>query len=886
MLKPDDQGLNDFVEWLKEETLPGVWSKGVQFSRAVNSIEFLSNEKDEWKFKIKTQERLLAFTVTLWITDQDSHCNCGSKVEPCHHIVAVAIAMQNGMIKLERTETQTRLEYQWKIDEASGKIELQRAILSENGRSPLTQSLMSYVSGVQSGRVQGKMPATTSTDLKIDEILNRSTFPASIGSWKELFSCLSELPPISGLSIDKNTNLPTLTIQDAAPESDGITLTLLERTPADVIFRNGIERSGATLRITHSKPPFSVPSHVSPSQFEKFLSESLPLLKEYFEVVNESTRLPKLVDRDPFIEYRLVPMKDADGSERIALTPSISYGNLGPNEIAVKDKAQEQELMRDLRQNKNLAIQQTVFLSPKELYQRRELSNEVRKFTDEYFNGLMNELNVDYSRVDLEKQGETILHLLSLREKGEFKNSAPTLARSLGADFNSPEKESTEKIPTQVPRTLWNQLREYQKQGVYWLAQQNTAGAILADDMGLGKTVQTLAIAQSPALIIAPTSLLHNWKAEAKKFRPDLNVNVFHGSNRQWQPDADLTITSYGILRSDLQQFLNSSLQRPWKTMVLDEAHLIRNRETLAAQAAFSVPAAMKIALTGTPVQNKRSDLFSLFQFVSPSLFGSETEMKPELVSPFVLRRKKEEVLKELPPKTQMLHEVELREAERGRYQSVWAAAKAEIIGQLTDKKQNPLTMFETLLRARQACDHPGLFYEPEWNLKSSKLEYLMQMVEELIEAGHSVLVYSQWTKFLDRIQQQFDQHATVSYERLDGSTSNRSQVVSDFQNSTEAKVFLLSLHAGGVGLNLTRASHVIFCDPWWNPFVELQAEDRAYRMGQEKPVTIHRLICNDTIEEKLIQIQKRKMIEAKGALGEEMPSLAFSETDLMELLT
>jgi superfamily II DNA or RNA helicase len=875
--------INEFAEWLKEETLPGVWSKGVQFSRAVNSMEFVSNEKDEWKFKIKTQERLLAFTVTLWVKDQDSHCNCGSKVEPCHHIVAITLGLQNGTLKLEKSETQTRLEYQWKLDEKAGTIELIRSIVSDSGRSPLTQSLISYISGVQSGRLPGKLPATTSMDLKIDEILNRTTL-----STRDLFACLAELPPISGFSIEKNHARPRIVIEDAANKEDGLKLTVIPLPMADVTFRNGIERVGSNLRISAGRAPFQVPNQVSPSQFGKFLSESLPLLNEYFEVINEASRLPKLVDRDPFIDYRMVAMKDADGSERIAITPTISYGDLGPNEIALPDKVQEQELMRDLRQNKNMAIHQTVYLSPQELFLKRDLSEAVRSFSQNYFTNLMTELNVDFARVDLDQQGETILHLLSLREKGEFKNAAGTLARSLDANATERSASTAEKIPTEVPRRLWNQLRDYQKQGVYWLTEQNTAGAILADDMGLGKTVQTLSIAQSPTLIVAPTSLLHNWKDEASKFRPDLKVNVFHGGNRQWDASADLTITSYGILRSDLETFASTPQDRPWKIMVLDEAHQIRNQETLAAQAAYRVPAAMKIALTGTPVQNKRSDLFSLFQFISPGLFQSEFEMKPDLVAPFVLRRKKEDVLKELPPKTQMLHEIELREAERGRYQSVWAAAKAEIIGQITDQKTNPLTMFEALLRARQACDHTGLFLESDWKLSSSKLNYLMQMMEELTEAGHSVLVYSQWTKFLDRIEQQLQSASSgtaIPYERLDGSTTNRAKVVSDFQNASEAKVFLLSLHAGGVGLNLTRASHVIFCDPWWNPFVELQAEDRAYRMGQEKPVTIHRLVCADTIEEKLIRIQKQKMIEAQGAIGSEMPTIAFTENDLMELL-
>lgn len=872
--------MDNFIEWLKEETLPGVWSKGVQLSRAVNSIEYLSNEKDEWKFKIKTQERLLAFSVTLWIGDQDSHCNCGSKIEPCHHIVAVALAMQNGTIKLEKNTTQTRLEYQWKLDESVGKIELLRWIVSDTGRSALTQSLISYISGIQSGRLSGKLPATTSLDLKIDEILNRST-AFSNGFWRELLTCLSELPPISGLSCLSKSSRPSLHIKDAADSEDGVLLLGEEATPPDAVYKNGIERVGSTLKFPTPKPPFTIPKSVSPSQYEKFLGESLPLLHEYFEIVNESTFLPKLIDRDPFVDYKMV---ENDG--KIALTPFISYGEIAKGELAIQDRAQEQELMRDLRQNKQLSVGQTVYLSAQELFKRRNLSPEVQKFSENFFSGLMSELHVDFSRVDLEKQEETILHLLSLRTGEGFSSQASVLAKSLNAGLGASSSITADQIPTQVSRTLWNQLRDYQKQGVYWLSQQNTAGAILADDMGLGKTVQTLALVQSPTLIVAPTSLLHNWKAEASRFRPDLRVHLYHGSNREWDSSADLTITSYGILRSDQEKFLKSTLEKPWAMMVLDEAHLIRNQETLAAQAAFSIPAAMKIALTGTPVQNKRSDLFSLFQFISPGLFANEGEMKPELVAPFVLRRKKEEVLKELPPKTHLLHEIELREAERGRYQSVWAAAKAEILEQISGtggKKANPISMFEALLRARQACDHTGLFFEPDWKLKSSKLVYLMQMIEELNEAGHSVLVYSQWTKFLDRIEEEVS--SRFSYERLDGNTTNRGKVVESFQNSTDAKVFLLSLHAGGVGLNLTRASHVIFCDPWWNPFVELQAEDRAYRMGQEKPVTIHRLICSETIEEKLIKIQDAKKKIGISALGEEGPSVNFTEADLISLL-
>ena len=288
--------------------------------------------------------------------------------------------------------------------------------------------------------------------------------------------------------------------------------------------------------------------------------------------------------------------------------------------------------------------------------------------------------------------------------------------------------------------------------------------------MGLGKTLQTLCAIPTPAIIVVPTSLTHNWINEVKRFRPELKVNLYHGAERKFDEAADITVTTYGVLRQDSAKLLS----RAWASAVLDEAHLIRNPDTQAAIASFQITANFRLALTGTPIQNRARDLWSLFQFIAPGLFASEDELTPSLISAFILRRTKEEVLKELPPKTYLEHSVQLSKPERETYESVLAAAKKEIVERYGDGQNlSPLTLFETLLRARQTCDHVGLFDASRWLQLSSKLSILFDLIDELLEAGHSILVFSQWTRFLDRISDELKLRAQADAKfkwlRLDG---------------------------------------------------------------------------------------------------------------------
>ncbi len=869
-------GKNNFLESLKEEALPGIWSRGVQLARNPKSVELIQNGASEKKFKLQTAERLLAFQVTLWPDESDAYCNCGSKTEPCHHIVAVALVFENGLGASTPENEGIRLIYEWEIIEGNPlpRLQLKREISISGTRTPLTGSLMSHISGIQSGRIQAPLPPTTPEDLQIDELLKQS--PVQEKNWPRLLKILANLPPIllqgKPISVQAKTSLPVLRVIDHA---NGLELKL--ETPS----LTKEERFQENLRITNqvlsqAAPPIRLnKTYILAEAIAEFTIKELPLLKEHFEVVIESTQVPTVIDGIPVLDFKIHQVSNG----QLAITPTIRYESdefdPAQNQVIRKNAALEQSLHKKIRQDYQMAFEQTTFLDAKAAFEFKQNHSLTYLELDQFLTQTLGELRNISSQVFQENRDE-ILHLLELKQAGNLQGSAKILSHqflpnpsAIVSDSETHSSETYEGLPS-----LWSILRAYQKAGVKWLQkhQQEGSGCILADDMGLGKTIQTLAILKKRSLIVVPTSLIQNWKDEVTRFRPDLKWCLYHGINRKWDEDADLVLTTYGVFRSESDRFSET-----WSCAVLDEAHLIRNQFTQAAIASFQINSRFKVALTGTPIQNRARDLWSLFQFIAPGVFQSEANLKAELIEPFLLRRTKDKVLTELPPKTYLRHQIELSDAERKSYQSVWASAKKEVVAKLdAGERLNPLTLFEVLLRVRQACDHRGLYDFAHWNEPSSKLTALIELVSELLETGQSVLVYSQWTKFLDRIQFEL-RSENLPYVRLDGSTKDRGGVVNQFQTSERAQVFLLSLHAGGVGLNLTRATHVIFCDPWWNPFVELQAEDRAYRMGQAKPVTIHRLTIAKSIEEKIAELQ-----EEKKKRGEEL--LAVSDlTQLIE---
>jgi len=449
--------------------------------------------------------------------------------------------------------------------------------------------------------------------------------------------------------------------------------------------------------------------------------------------------------------------------------------------------------------------------------------------------------------------------------------------------------ESNEGLPdVPIPGEFHGELRPYQLAGFRWLAflQQMDIHGILADDMGLGKTIQALvalARAGGKSLVVAPTSVIRNWEREAARFTPSLSVNVYHGPDRKLD-DSDLTLTSYALMRLDL----DALRERDWTYVVLDEAQAIKNPSSQTARAATRVPAAHRLCLTGTPVENRLEELWSLFRFLMPGLLGSlesfrERFVKPidagsqkarqdlhRRVKPYVLRRLKQQVAPELPELTEMVIRCEMSPGQRKVYDAVRMAARQDVQRAIAERGvgRSTFQVLEALLRMRQACCDPSLLPgEAGQGAASCKLDRLEELLVDVVDKDHKLLIFSQWTALLDRVQPRLKELG-LDWVRLDGSTRNRQQVIDAFQSDEGPPIFLLSLKAGGTGLNLTAADYVVHLDPWWNPAVEQQATDRAHRIGQDKPVVSCRFIAENSVEERILELQESKRELAAAALG------------------
>lgn len=451
--------------------------------------------------------------------------------------------------------------------------------------------------------------------------------------------------------------------------------------------------------------------------------------------------------------------------------------------------------------------------------------------------------------------------------------------------------EGGEGLPeVQIPDQFEGELRPYQMAGFRWLAflQRMDIHGILADDMGLGKTIQALvAVANSngQSLVVAPTSVLRNWQREAGKFTPGLSVNVYHGPDRKLD-DSRLTLTSYALLRLDLELLR----EQDWTYMILDEAQAIKNPSSQTARAATKIPAQHRLCLTGTPVENRLEELWSIFRFLMPGLLGSleafrERFVKPietgsakaredlhRRVKPYVLRRLKQQVAPELPELTEMVIRCDMSPAQRKVYDAVRMAARADVQRVIAERGvgRSTFQVLEALLRMRQACCDPSLLPgEAGQDAPSCKLDRLEELLVNTVGDNHKLLVFSQWTALLDRVEPRLEALG-IPWVRLDGSTRHRQEVIDKFQSDDGPPVFLLSLKAGGTGLNLTAADYVVHLDPWWNPAVEQQATDRAHRIGQDKPVVSCRFIADNSVEERILELQESKRDLADAALGKD----------------
>jgi len=436
------------------------------------------------------------------------------------------------------------------------------------------------------------------------------------------------------------------------------------------------------------------------------------------------------------------------------------------------------------------------------------------------------------------------------------------------------------------PATLNAQLRPYQLDGFRWLAflWQHQLGGILADDMGLGKTLQTLALishakqtapGSPPFIIVAPTSVVPNWAAEAAKFTPDLKVTTVTTRDQRLSTrdgEADAIVLSYTLLRLDFEDYA----EQEWSGLFLDEAQSVKNHQSQIYQCARKLPAPFKVAITGTPVENNLMELWSLLSIAAPGLFPhpdkfkeyyaypierkASTELLAQLkrrIRPLLLRRTKEQVASDLPAKQEQVLEIELHPKHRKLYQTHLQRERQKVLGLIGDMNANRFTILRSLTLLRQLSLHPALIDTAHGDIPCAKNDSLVEQIKDVMGGGHRALVFSQFTGFLMHVRLRLAA-AGISYCYLDGSTRDRTGVISSFKEGT-APVFLISLKAGGFGLNLTEADYCFLLDPWWNPATETQAIDRTHRIGQTRNVMVYRLIAKDTIEEKVMALKARK---------------------------
>ena len=532
---------------------------------------------------------------------------------------------------------------------------------------------------------------------------------------------------------------------------------------------------------------------------------------------------------------------------------------------------------------------------------------------------------------------QNLTHLLSQNERKIDRYDAQALfdlEHTLGMAWQMPEKlkQFSEKLKAgyqsnlPTPQGFIGELRPYQQQGLAWLQflAQTEHGGVLADDMGLGKTAQTLAhilmekqagqLTERPVLIVAPTSLMHNWQKETEKFTPELSVLLLHGANRHDDFDKikqhDIVLTTYPLVVRDEEILKNHQFHQ----IILDEAQNIKNPHSKSAQVLRSLTAKHRLCLTGTPMENHLGELWSLFYFLMPGFLGSQDvfnkhyrhpiekkgdnrkrERLVNRIKPFMLRRLKTDVAKELPPKTTIEVNIDMNDEQSKLYEAVRATMQDSIKQIIAQQgfKRSQIQILDALLKLRQVCCHPSLLNLdslPKGKsavkskaMHSAKLDYLIETVVDMVAEGRKILIFSQFTSMLALIEQRLHSE-NIGFSKLTGKTKKRSEAIEAFQ-SGQVPVFLISLKAGGVGLNLTTADTVIHYDPWWNPAAEDQASDRAWRIGQDKPVFVYKLITNQSIEEKILTMQKNKAELAQSILSADHEGdIKLSEDELLGL--
>ncbi len=644
------------------------------------------------------------------------------------------------------------------------------------------------------------------------------------------------------------------------------------------------------------------------------IEELCPILDMAVDMEQENDREWHLYDPDDCLQalMELQAIRDKvviewPEGEKLTITQKVSLENLN---LKIRTNRQNWFAMSG-----ELTLDQGRVIELKELLAK--LKHTTGRFVEigegqfialtQEFRKRLVDLNL-FSETEDDETEEVLVHPLAAMQLEKLAAQARTVADT-GWENQLKRIRDAQSFKPEVPSTLQADLRHYQREGYEWLARLAHwgVGGCLADDMGLGKTLQSLAVilnlaADGPSLVVAPTSVSTNWISEVRRFTPTINIKLFTGRDREKSVRElgkfDLLITTYTLLQQETE--LLSSID--WQAVILDEAQAIKNSATKRSQAAMALKARFKLITTGTPIENHLGELWNLFHFINPGLLGSlnsfnerfaipieryqDREAKRKLrklIRPFILRRIKSQVLEELPSRTEVTLEVEMNQEESHFYEALRQHA-LDLLESNRDKRGRHLQILTEIMRLRQACCNPRLI-DRNSTIESSKLKVFSSIIEELLESRHKALVFSQFIGHLSFIREYLDRQK-ISYQYLDGSTSSkqRKQSVDAFQ-AGEGDLFLISLKAGGLGLNLTAADYVIHMDPWWNPAIEDQASDRAHRIGQTRPVTIYRLVCKDTIEEKIVKLHQEKRDLAGSLLEGSEVSAQMNSEELLDLI-
>lgn len=614
------------------------------------------------------------------------------------------------------------------------------------------------------------------------------------------------------------------------------------------------------------------------------------------DLISFEDPLDSLYLLDVISEHHDICVVEWPEGEKLRIRSKADFTNLKMN---VKSKTNWFELEGELKIDENtvLSIQELLGLMNNSHDRFIELKKgEFIALSEELRKRLM-EL---HSVAGKSKNGVKLNKYASLALDGLFDNLEDLKTDKTWKDFR--KRVNSKSIrDSELPTNLQADLRPYQEEGYRWMMRlaEMGAGACLADDMGLGKTLQTLAMLlkrmdKGPALVVCPVSIVGNWIAEAQRFAPMLNMQILNSNDRDKTikdlTEGDVLVTSYGLLQSEEELFA----KKEFATIVLDEAHIIKNYATKTSKAIMNLKGDFRLALTGTPLQNHMGEIWNLFNFINPGLLGSlkhfaDTYIKPgddaskkllrKLIRPFILRRTKSAVLDELPPKTEIIKKIKLSDTEMAFYEALRRQAihNMEVGDDRSGAKH--LKALAEITKLRQASCNP-LLVDANIGIESSKLNAFLEIVEELRENKHRALVFSQFVSHLAIVRRALDELG-IKYQYLDGSSpmNEREQSVKKFQKG-DGDLFLISLKAGGLGLNLTAADFVIHLDPWWNPAIEDQASDRAHRFGQTRPVTIYRLVAENTIEEKILKLHstKRDLAETLLEGTDQSAKLSFNE--------